>query len=112
MDVSVTYWMNRLQNLPEAFPLFVSLNPIREPDPARTLAAFDYMHPVFDAAALAAQKRLPALQGARGIHYCGAWTGYGFHEDGLRSGLDVAESLGVRRPWRQDVAVDIPLAAD
>lgn len=112
MDVSVTYWMNRLQNLPEEFPLFVSLNPIREPLAERTLAQFDYMHPVFDAAALAAQKRLPAIQGLRGIHYCGAWTGYGFHEDGLRSGLDVAQALGVRRPWREDAAVDMPLAAD
>jgi predicted NAD/FAD-binding protein len=57
------------------------------------------MHPVFDEGAMAAQKRLPEIQGKRGLYFCGAWTGYGFHEDGLRSGLDVAESLGVERPW-------------
>jgi predicted NAD/FAD-binding protein len=57
------------------------------------------MHPVFDEAAIAGQKRLGEIQGKRGLYFCGAWTGYGFHEDGLRSGLDVAESLGVKRPW-------------
>jgi predicted NAD/FAD-binding protein len=99
MAVSVTYWMNLLQGLDAAVPLFVSLNPLAPPAMAKTLATFDYMHPVFDEAAMAGQKRLGEIQGKRGLYFCGAWTGYGFHEDGLRSGLDVAESLGVKRPW-------------
>ncbi|MBL8833440.1 MAG: NAD/FAD-binding protein, partial [Rhodospirillales bacterium] len=112
LAVSVTYWMNRLQNLPAEFPLFVSLNPIREPKAGTALAEFDYMHPVFDADALAAQRRLPEIQGVRGLHFCGAWTGYGFHEDGLRSGFEVAEALGARRPWLAAAARDMPMAAD
>jgi predicted NAD/FAD-binding protein len=111
-DVSVTYWMNRLQNLPADFPLFVSLNPIHEPRAGSVLAEFDYMHPVFDAAAIAAQRRLPEIQGQRGLYFCGAWTGHGFHEDGLRSGLDVAEMMGVRRPWLAAAGLDAKFAAD
>lgn len=110
--VSVTYWMNQLQNLPAEYPLFVSLNPLVEPREGTKLAEFDYMHPVFDAAALDAQRRLPEIQGVRGLHFCGAWTGHGFHEDGLRSGLEVAEALGARRPWRAGTAANMPLAAD
>ncbi len=111
-DVSVTYWMNRLQNLPAEFPLFVSLNPIREPRAGSVLAEFDYMHPVFDATAIAAQRRLPEIQGRRGLYFCGAWTGHGFHEDGLRSGFEVAEMMGVRRPWLAEAGIDAKLAAD
>ena len=91
--VSVTYWLNRLQPLPFATPVFVSLNPLREPDPATVLAEFDYAHPVFDAGAIAAQRQLPAVQGEDGVWFAGAWTGYGFHEDGLTSGLAVAARL-------------------
>jgi predicted NAD/FAD-binding protein len=91
--VSVTYWLNRLQPLPFATPVLVSLNPLHEPDPARTIARFDYEHPIFDRGAMAAQRRLERIQGRRGTWFAGAWTGYGFHEDGLRSGLDVAERL-------------------
>jgi predicted NAD/FAD-binding protein len=81
-------------------PLFVSLNPPFEPDPALTFSRFTCDHPQFDAAAFAAQARLDDIQGADRIWFCGAWTGYGFHEDGLRSGLDVAERLGGTVPWR------------
>lgn len=96
---SVTYWMNRLQGLPGP-PLFVSLNPPVEPDPASVIATRFFEHPVFDTAALAAQSRLWSLQGAGGVWYCGAWFGAGFHEDGLQAGLAVAEALcGERRPW-------------
>lgn len=98
-QISVTYWMNRLQNLDPGHPLFVSLNPPREPDPALTFARYTYDHPQFNAPALAAQKRLERLQGARHTWFCGAWTGYGFHEDGLRSGLAVAAALGAHAPW-------------
>jgi len=93
-QVSVTYWLNRLQPLPFRTPVLVSLNPLREPDPSRTIASFDYEHPMFDGAASAAQQRLARIQGVRGTWFAGAWTGYGFHEDGLRSGLAVADAIG------------------
>jgi predicted NAD/FAD-binding protein len=96
----VTYWMNRLQGLPRTPDLFVTLNPSRQPDPERVLGRFDYEHPLFDAAALEAQRRIWSLQGEGGVWFCGAHFGAGFHEDGLQSGLAVAEQLGgVRRPW-------------
>jgi predicted NAD/FAD-binding protein len=97
----VTYWMNRLQDLPRATPLFVTLNPVVEPDPATVIRTETYQHPRFDAAAMKAQAQLWSLQGAGGVWWCGAYFGSGFHEDGLQSGLAVAERLGgVRRPWR------------
>ena len=100
MAPSVTYWMNRLQHVPEDKPLFVTLNPLREPDPALVHWRGDYDHPVFDAAAGAAQAELWGLQGRRHAWFCGAHFGAGFHEDGLQAGLAVAEQLGgVRRPW-------------
>lgn len=97
---SVTYWMNRLQPLGRPDPLFVTLNPDRSPEPERIFHAQTYEHPTFDAAALAAQRRLWSLQGERRTWYCGAYFGSGFHEDGLQAGLAVAEALGgVARPW-------------
>jgi predicted NAD/FAD-binding protein len=100
-DVSVTYWMNPLQGIDDGKPLFVSLNPPIEPDPSLTFGKFMVEHPQYNAAAFAAQKRLGEIQGRRHTWFCGAWTGYGFHEDGLRSGLAVAEALGATVPWRQ-----------
>jgi uncharacterized protein len=100
-DVAVTYWMNRLQGIDPDKPLFVTLNPPFEPAPELTFGKFICDHPQFNAAAFAAQKRLPEIQGPRHTWFCGAWTGYGFHEDGLRSGLAVAEALGAVAPWRQ-----------
>ena len=95
---SVTYWMNRLQGIPAATPRFVSLNPTREP--VEPIWSGVYQHPRYDAASLAAQRRLWSLQGVRNTWFCGAYFGAGFHEDGLQSGLAVAEALGgVRRPW-------------
>ncbi len=91
--VCVHYLINQLQPLPVTTPVMVSLNPISEPDPATVLGEFDYAHPVFDSAAIAAQQRLPALQGKRQVWFAGAWTGYGFHEDGLKSGLCVATAI-------------------
>lgn len=97
---SVTYWMNPLQSLPTRENVFVSLNSPVEPRPELLLRELQYDHPVFDAAALAAQRRVWPLQGRRRTWFCGAWMGAGFHEDGLQSGLAVAEALGgVRRPW-------------
>ena len=89
--VCLHYLLNRLQPLPFDRPVIVSLNPMREPSPGTVLGEFDYSHPVFDREAIAAQERLPALQGHGGIWFCGAWTGYGFHEDGLVSGLAAGE---------------------
>lgn len=98
---SVTYWMNNLQAIPHERPYFVSLNPLAPPRTETVLAQFDYQHPVFDAAAINAQTRLGQLQGQRGLWFCGAYAGYGFHEDGLSAGLMVAEQLGgVQRPWQ------------
>jgi predicted NAD/FAD-binding protein len=99
-DVVVSYWMNRLQSLDTRRPLFVTLNPAREPDPALTWYSVDYDHPVFDAAAIRAQSRLSAIQGQRRVWFCGAWTAYGFHEDGLRSAVRVAERLDAPPPWK------------
>ncbi|HCX68130.1 FAD-dependent oxidoreductase [Parvibaculum sp.] len=98
--VCVSYWMNRLQNLPTERQLFVTLNPSQEPAPGSVVTRIDYDHPVFDAGAFAAQRRLWQLQGKRRTWFCGAYFGSGFHEDGLQAGLAVAEELGgVRRPW-------------
>ena len=101
--VSVTYWMNSLQDLPADRPLFVTLNPIREPDPTLVHWQGVYTHPVFDVAAIRAQRDLWSLQGRGDVWFCGAYFGAGFHEDGLQAGLAVAEQLGgVERPWRVD----------
>jgi len=98
--VCVTYWMNRLQHLDENTPLFVTLNPPRQPKEGSVIRSFLYDHPLFDAGAMAAQKDLWSIQGVDNIWYCGSYFGYGFHEDGIQSGLAVAEALGgVRRPW-------------
>ena len=71
----------------------VTLNPFTPPDPAKVIAKFDYAHPVFDAGAIAAQRRLQSIQGEGHLWFAGAWTGYGFHEDGLKSGLAVAAAI-------------------
>lgn len=97
---TVSYWMNRLQNLWSPDPLFVTLNPQRAPEPGRFIQLEHYEHPIFDAGAMQAQRRLWSLQGQRNTWFCGSYFGSGFHEDGLQSGLAVAEALGgVRRPW-------------
>lgn len=91
--VCLHYLLNRLQPLPWTQPVIVSLNPVREISPRHVLGEFDYAHPVFDSAAIHAQAQVPALQGAHHTYYCGAWTGYGFHEDGLKSGTAAALRL-------------------
>ena len=97
--VSVTYWMNRLQGLQTPEPLLVSLNPLRAPDPARVLSTRVYRHPQFDAAAIAAQALLPTIQGKARMWFAGAWTGWGFHEDGIASAVRVARDFGAAPPW-------------
>ncbi|MCQ0969384.1 FAD-dependent oxidoreductase (plasmid) [Paracoccus sp. TK19116] len=98
--ISLSYWMNRLQSLKTERPLIVTLNPETEPQHVHDEAWLD--HPRFDAAAIAAQSRLPEIQGRGGVHYAGAWTRYGFHEDGLLSALRVAQSLGLDWPLGPD----------
>jgi len=95
----VTYWMNGLQGIDPAKPLFVSLNPKTAPDPDLTFGVYDYDHPQFDVASLAAQRQFHRVQGRGGVWYAGAWLGYGFHEDGLTAGLRVAMALGGQVPW-------------
>jgi predicted NAD/FAD-binding protein len=91
--VCLHYLLNLLQPLPFKQNVVVSLNPLREIAPTQVLGSYTYDHPVFDLAAIQAQKQLPALQGQQATYFCGAWTGYGFHEDGLASGLDVAHRI-------------------
>ncbi len=91
--VCLHYLLNRLQRIPFAQPVVVSLNPLQDIDPDTIVGEYDYAHPVFDVAAIEAQKRLPLLQGQQHTWYAGAWTGYGFHEDGLKSGLQVGRAL-------------------
>ena len=119
----VTYWMNNLQQLRTRHELFVTLNPATQPRSDLTHRIERYEHPVFDRQAIAAQGRLWSLQGEGGLWYCGAYFGSGFHEDGLQSGLAVAEHLarsqgipGVRRPWQvanesSRICVSTPAAA-
>ena len=91
--VCLHYLLNRLQPLPFEQPVLVSLNPGTPIDPAQVHGVFDYAHPVFDMAAIEAQRQVRWLQGLQHSYFCGAWTGYGFHEDGLKSGLSVAKLL-------------------
>ncbi len=99
--VSLSYWMNNLQNLPTQHPVLVTLNPDRQPDPSLVLDRWQAHHPRFDQAAIDAQARLGEIQGPLLTWFCGAWTGYGFHEDGLRSANAVAEAIGIdaARAW-------------
>ncbi len=105
-DICLTYWMNRLQNLPKEYPLFVTLNPDKRPAPELTFATMEKAHPQFDGPAEAAVRSLKREQGKDGIWMAGAWMGSGFHEDGLKSGLACALSLGGRVPWTAE-GVDI-----
>lgn len=91
---TLTYWMNRLQSIPSDTPVLVTLNRHADVDPAKVLDRFEYDHPVFDAPALAAQRRRAEIQGGGGVWFCGAYWGSGFHEDGVRSALDVVTAMG------------------
>lgn len=104
-QVCVHYLINQLQPLPFSTPLIVSLNPLQPPNPACVIERFNYAHPVFDHAAVRAQHRLGALQGQRNTWFAGAWTGYGFHEDGLKSGLAVAAAISAQQAaWSRSAA--------
>jgi predicted NAD/FAD-binding protein len=95
---TLTYDMTALQHLPGEHRYLVSLNCDEFIDPKAVLASIDYAHPVFDRAAIDAQSRVDELNGVGGVYFCGAWLGYGFHEDGIASALHVCEQLGVHWP--------------
>lgn len=103
-SVAVSYWMNRLQGIDPEMPLFVTLNPDREPRPELVFGEFSYDHPQFGNNAMQVQAQLKAIQGDNHTYFAGAWTGYGFHEDGLSSGIAAAQALGATLPWHQQAA--------
>ncbi len=92
---TVTYHMNRLQSLSSRHQFLVTLNRSEAIDPARVIQSFDYSHPVFTPAGITAQRRIEEISGCNRTHYCGAYWGFGFHEDGVRSAIRVAAGLGV-----------------
>jgi uncharacterized protein len=103
-DVCVSYSMQHLQGIDPSRPLFVTLNPPRAPNPDLVFQTFNYSHPQFTSAAFAGQKLLQQTNGKNRTSFAGAWTGYGFHEDGLVSGMNAAEGLGAFMPWRSQQA--------
>ena len=90
---TVTYWMNRLQGLEAERDYFVTLNRSEAIDPAKVLRTISYHHPIFTTATVAARERHAEIDGVHGVHFCGAYWGYGFHEDGVNSALAVLRSL-------------------
>ncbi len=100
--VCLHYWLNRLQPLPFKQDVIVSLNPASAIDPTTILGSYDYDHPVFDLPAIAAQSKLPRLQGQHRTWYAGAWMRYGFHEDGYQAGLAVAKGLLAQQTHKQE----------
>lgn len=101
--VCVTYWMNRLQNLPEEKPLFLTLNPARPPREDLVFDTFEFDHPMYDLTSAAARRALQRVQGRDGLYFAGAWLGDGFHEAGLRTGLEAAYALGGQAPWQAEL---------
>ena len=102
-QVCLTYNMNILQHLPEEVfgPVLVTLNPLHIPSSKHIQGRYTYSHPLYNAAAIRSQALLPQIQNTRNISYCGAWTKYGFHEDGFSSGLKVAQDhLGAKLPFK------------
>ncbi len=98
-SVCVTYLLNKLQRLPFETPVMVTLNPPPGREPAQAIGRYQYEHPVFDQAAIDAQQHLPEIQGSNRTWFCGAWCGYGFHEDGLKSALRIIGDFAVEAPW-------------
>ena len=99
-QVSLTYYLNRLQPLKTQQNLFLTLNPTQPPK--NTLLQVQYGHPLFDQAAIDAQAELPSIQGFDGVYFIGAWTRYGFHEDGLLSAVKLARLFDINTPWTVD----------
>ena len=97
--VALSYWMNNLQPLNTDTPVIITLNPERRPTQEMIYDEHIFSHPVFDLKAIQAQERIQALQGDKGLWFCGAYQRYGFHEDGLLSAVNIAKKMGVSIPW-------------
>lgn len=110
--LAVTYWMNRLHRLDETTPVLLSLNPVEAPADERVLLEREWSHPVFDAATAGVPQRLRAEQDRDGLFIAGAWTGFGFHEDGLRSAVQIVRLLGVEPEFLSGSASNPPDASD
>jgi len=100
-SVSVSYLINKLQPLPVSTPVIVTLNPHREVNKAKLHRVIHYSHPLFDTEAIEKQTKLEHIQGLQNMYFIGAWTGYGFHEDGLKSAVKLARTLGLQIPWQE-----------
>lgn len=96
-DICLTYYLNKLQPLDTDRQHFITLNSNK--DLQNVIQRFNYDHPQFDFKAIDTQKRLPEIQGQHGLYFAGAWTRYGFHEDGILSAVNVAKKFGVSPPW-------------
>ncbi|MEH6455958.1 MAG: FAD-dependent oxidoreductase [Cocleimonas sp.] len=101
-QVTATYWMNKLQKINPQKNYFVTLNPYQQIDQNKVIKTMTYHHPVFDRHAINAQTRLNELQGKNNSWFCGSYAGYGFHEDGIASSVDICKKLGVIAPWNAD----------
>jgi predicted NAD/FAD-binding protein len=99
-SVCVSYLLNRLQRLPFKTPLMVTLNPDPQRMPQDPIAIYQYDHPIFNQTAIDAQTRLAHIQGRNRVWFCGAWCGYGFHEDGLKSALRIIRDFNLEAPWK------------
>ena len=104
-NLSITYWMNELQGINSSMPILLSLNPKILPNPDLIYGQYSYSHPILDNNAINIQKKLSSIQGKNNLWFCGAWTGFGFHEDGVKSAVEIANSHDIDLPWFQSKEV-------
>ena len=104
-NLSITYWMNELQGINSPKPILLSLNPKILPNPDLIYGQYSYSHPILDNNAINIQKKLSCIQGKNNLWFCGAWTGFGFHEDGVKSAVEIANSHNIDLPWFQSKEV-------
>ena len=104
-NLSITYWMNELQGINSSKPILLSLNPKILPNPDLIYGQYSYSHPILDNNAINIQKKLSSIQGKNNLWFCGAWTGFGFHEDGVKSAVEIANSHNIHLPWFQSKEV-------
>ena len=104
-NLSITYWMNELQGINSSMPILLSLNPKILPNPDLIYGQYSYSHPILDNNAINIQKKLSSVQGKNNLWFCGAWTGFGFHEDGVKSAVEIANSHNIDLPWFQSKEV-------
>ena len=104
-NLSITYWMNELQGINSPKPILLSLNPKILPNPDLIYGQYSYSHPILDNNAINIQKKLSSIQGKNNLWFCGAWTGFGFHEDGVKSAVEIANAHNIDLPWFQSKEV-------